>query len=218
MSQPFEQQPQQRRKMHPLVIVGIVAGALLVLFVVLSVVAFISLGTIAPGLTGGDKPPKFAEQKWAERTLDDMTFEAPCEFGPGPNVAGELPQEVRNLVTSMRTYQGLGLPDNFLVMASHVIYKPQVEASLEGAMHGTVTEAAARLGDHKPKYDSSPIVVSGMEGRRSLYKRDVQGQTMHLDTLTVCKENQLWQVQVIYLHGESTKLADRVINSVKIDF
>jgi len=221
-SQPFGVPPQApaKRSILPYVIGGI-AVALVMMFAVCGVGAYFvakNVDKIKQAAKQNQAAKKIVESDWGKRTVDKVTLEAPCEFGPGPNVAGELPQEVRAMIQSMMTYQGLGTPESFQVLLSQATYVPEVEANLEGAVHGAVTETASRLGDPKPVYDSEPIVVSGVEGRRSHYKRTIDGQLIHFETVTVCKENRLWQVQVIRLDSEPEALADRVFNSVEIDY
>jgi hypothetical protein len=219
-SQPFSTPPApKKRNIWPLVIVVAAVGSLLmVALITVSVLSFLKNNYDWPPAEQKGVAPKIADLNWGERKVGEITLEAPCEFAPAPYLGAELPDEERVKVDSMTTYIGLGLPTSFIVKITEVVYMPKLVASLKGAVRGTMSEDASLLGDFAPKYESKPIVVSGVEGRRSHYQRAYEDATIRIETLIVCKENRLWAVKVIYTDAESAPLADRLLKSVTIEY
>ena len=164
--------------------------------------------------TGG--PPKFSAAAWAPRTIQDVTVEAPFEFGPGPDISAQLPPQVRDAISYMQIYQGSGTPKTFVAMLSRIGYKPGTPTSLDGAVAGAMKYMGAAIGDPKPKYAAAAVTVSGLQGRKVSYHRQASGQTVNIDSVFAMKEQKLWQLQVIYQHPESAGAVNRMIQSLKI--
>ncbi|HUR45849.1 MAG TPA: hypothetical protein VMZ27_08260, partial [Candidatus Saccharimonadales bacterium] len=164
--------------------------------------------------TGG--PPKFAETAWAPRKVEDVAINAPFEFGPGPDISSQLPEQVRNAITHMQIFQSTGTPKSFVTMISRIEYKPGIKTSIDGAVQGAMRNMGAAIGDPDPKYSAAPTFISGLEGRKVSYHGQKSGQSVHVESVFANQGQKLWQIQVLYQHAESAPDVARIIQSVKI--
>ena len=160
-------------------------------------------------------PVRFTEAAWTRRTIQDITFDAPFDFGAGPDITARIPQAVRDAIDYFETYQSRA-SSSFAVSVSRIAYKPKIEVSLDGSVQGAMTQAAAAAGDSNPQYSSSTTTISGLDARTASYQGKVSGRTMHIEAAFIRHGQKLWQVQVIFLSDASAGDASRLLRSIII--
>lgn len=161
-------------------------------------------------------PPSFSANAWATRNFGDISIDAPFAFGPGQNLSDQLPKQVRDAVDYQEFFDSGDSTPGFRVAVSRFAYKPGIPVSLDGAVNGSVTSAAAAAGDHAPKFNTTTVKVNGLDGRRATYHGTASGQSVHMDSLFAQHGQKIWQVQIIYFSAASAKDSQRVLDSVRI--
>ncbi|MBI1178306.1 hypothetical protein GC207_12795 [bacterium] len=206
--------PSNRRLQSILGTVGVIA----VILIAAAVGRFIGhQGTKA--LFSGDSATSatagFTEASWGRRTIQDIALDAPFDFAAGPDVSARIPVPLRDSIEYFQTFQGHG-SDGFTVGVSRIAYKPQVEVTLDGSVHGAVTQVAAAVGDSDPQYTASKTTISGLEARSVSYQTPVSGRTMHINAAFVHQGQKLWQVQVLYWTDSTAADASRILRSIEV--
>lgn len=163
----------------------------------------------------GDATPRF-KAEWTKQTFTDIAFEAPLVLGPGPDISDKLPDAVRELIDYMEIRDSGDAYKGFRVTVSRFGYKPGVQVSLDGAVNGAMTQAAAALGVVQPKFTEEPAKVDGLEARKSAYRGNVAGRPIQIDALFIQRGQQFWQVQVIAVASGEALDAKRILESVHV--
>src|SRR5262245_33664056 len=208
--------PGGRKVLYAFAIIGAA-----VLLLIVTALAKVLVGPGAKALlsrfAGPSAAPHFTQNAWARRQMQELSLEAPFDFGPGPDVTAKIPPQVRQAIEYLETYQSRGPTNTFVVMISRLAYQAEIETDLDGAVHGAMTQSAAALGDRNPQYPSSSNSISGLEARRASYNGQVSGGTMHVGGALAGRGPKCWQVQVIYTHVRSGPDATRLLNSSAIN-
>src|SRR6516165_7707052 len=84
--------------------------------------------------------------------------------GPPQPLEVPLPAEIRSKVVSMENFQVE--KGNFLAALTRVVYTPDVEASLDGALKGALANAMSSQNMTKLSENRQPTTVSGVGGIR----------------------------------------------------
>jgi len=159
------------------------------------------------------------QKSWATRDVTDITVDTPYNLGPGPDVSGSLPPQVRNALEYFEVVD-TGEATNPRITVSRIAYKPGLQVSLEGAMNGAMNGALVPLtkagGEANPKFTSSSLVIDGLQARKSTYTGSVKGRSIHLDGVFVQNGQKIWQVQVTTDGDSSATDIARIVDSVHI--
>jgi len=202
--------------------VYIAVGAVSLILVLMMVMshgkglARVGIDAVLGSFAGRASPPQFSETDWRTRTFEGLGLEAPFEFRPVDSIAKNLPPEVKATMDSFEMYEG-NAGAGFRVSVTKACFNSSVEVNIDGAMHGAVTKAAAKLGDSDPEYSSEALVVSGMEARRASYRSVRSSYIIHIDSVVVRDGNSLWGVQVLYLYAACSADAARILGSIDLN-
>lgn len=155
-----------------------------------------------------------AGETWPRYVIEALSLEAPFAFGSGPDVSSRLPEEVRQMIVSWKTREGIDPATGLRVQVSHIVYRDTVNVDLDGALGGAMTEAAAALGDHEPDYTASATEISGLPARRATYRRT--RPALQIDALFLQRGPHLWQVQALSNSKAARPLGERILDSVQL--
>ena len=153
---------------------------------------------------------------WTKQTFTDIAFEAPLVLGPGPDITEKLPEQVREMLDYMELRDSGDSYKGFRISVCRFAYKTGVQVSLDGAVEGAMTQAAAAIGVAKPKFDVVSGKVDGLDSRRAVYRGNVAGRPIQIDGLFVQRGQQFWQVQVIAVASGAALDAKRILDSAHI--
>jgi hypothetical protein len=199
---------------------GSISGRLIVAVFAAAVIGFGIVAVLrdskwrASGIGAASKP---ATGTWARRTVHDLSMEAPFELERGPDVSAKLPPQLVAAMDYFDLYQGAGGLGRFNAAISRLAYKPGIPTSLDGAVTGAMTQAAAAGGDRDPKFTSNRTNVNGLDARRASYRKAISGgELMHIDAVFATSGRRIWQVQVIYLDESRAADAARILDSIII--
>jgi hypothetical protein len=167
------------------------------------------------GVVAGFNPQAQAADKWETRNFTDISVEAPFAFNTGPDIMKQLPDAVKKLISM---YQIFDSGDNTLprCTVARVAYNEGTPVSIDGAIAGAMNQAAGAIGDASPKFDTKTVTVSGLPGRRAIYRGKVQNQDVYIEGLVVVQGTKMWQVQALYLAPSDAAAAKRILDSTKI--
>lgn len=153
---------------------------------------------------------------WTKQTFTDITFEAPLVLGPGPDITEKLPEQVREMLEYMELRDSGDSYKGFRISVCRFAYKTGVTVSLDGAVDGAMTQAAAAIGVVQPKFKVDSGKVDGLESRRAVYRGNIAGRPIQIDGLFVQRGQQFWQVQVIAVASGAALDAKRILDSAHI--
>lgn len=160
-------------------------------------------------------PAHYAGAQWERRTFQDISLSTPFELDVDPEFNTRIPQSMRDSIEYFEMYRNLG-GGTVNVAVSRLAYKPHVEVSLDGGVHGAMTQAAAAMGASNPQYSSSPTNISGLEARKASYRGTIAEKTIQIEAVFVRRGQQLWQIQVLCLSSSSAGDASRILESITI--
>jgi hypothetical protein len=192
-------------------------GKILAVIVGIVILAWLS------GITIGERPARKDPRKgsdegeWRKITIDGLSLQYPWEFMPGVEVSSMIPEKNRADILSYKVYPG---DENRFPKTSVIVskYKPGFKIDLGLAVENAVQQFSSITGDSAGNFSSRSETVSGFPSRRISYRANHESGTMYVEALLIKGESTLWQVNSIHLGGEGKVLADRVVNSVRIEF
>lgn len=153
---------------------------------------------------------------WTKQTFTDITFEAPLVLGPGPDITEKLPEQVREMLDYMELRDSGDSYKGFRISVCRFAYKSGVTVSLDGAVDGAMTQAAAAIGVVQPKFKVEPGKVDGLDSRRAVYRGNIAGRPIQIDGLFVQRGQQFWQVQVIAVASGAALDTKRILDSAHV--
>ncbi|MEQ6122676.1 hypothetical protein AAON49_00580 [Pseudotenacibaculum sp. MALMAid0570] len=162
---------------------------------------------------------ELAEGKWMTKTygLPSITIETPVELKKEPDP--ELPEEVKNSIVSMSGfgYSKWGNKLDIIVFTSS--YAPTIQTSLDGAVGGAIEKMKSQpevsnVTSNVEQYDAVGIPGAKLSGTYS-----EKGVDKKYEAVIMAKDNRLWTVIVAHQQGDENgeKIAERILNSIKID-
>jgi len=192
-------------------------GPLLVVIVLLAAIAGAVVGksAVERWMDRGKSTSRF-KASWTKQTFTDITFEAPLVLGPGPDITEKLPEQVRGMLDYMELRDSGDSYKGFRISVCRFAYKSGVTVSLDGAVDGAMTQAAAAIGVVQPKFKVEPGKVDGLDSRRAVYRGNIAGRPIQIDGLFVQRGQQFWQVQVIAVASGAALDAKRILDSAHI--
>lgn len=150
--------------------------------------------------------------EWKESTVAGIRLSAPATFREEPL---ELPAAVRDRVEKAEVHHAnAGAVE---VRVSRAVYVPGVEASLDGAVQGSVDEVSRAPGISGFRHTTAPARVSGKPATRVSANFAMRGQAARLEGLTVADGRTLYQVQALFPASDrNEQIATRVLQSVAL--
>lgn len=197
------------KKKGPALVVIIIA------LVAAAVGAVVGKSAVERWLNRGETTSRF-KASWTKQTFTDITFEAPLVLGPGPDITEKLPEEVRGMLEYMELRDSGDSYKGFRISVCRFAYKTGVQVSLDGAVDGAMTQAAAAIGVVQPKFNVESGKVDGLESRRAVYRGNIGGRPIQIDGLFVQRGQQFWQVQVIAVASGAALDAKRILDSAHL--
>lgn len=152
--------------------------------------------------------------EWAVRTHGAMSVETLAPFKDPIDVTDQLPPAVKALIKELTTRMAGEEADGIIVSMAVITYKDEAAITIDGAVSGAVTNAAAALGDKAPKYTVEKFKVNGLEIRRVFYQ-DPKGETF-IRSQIVRSGQTIYQVQAITTK-DKVKDGDRVLDSMVVE-
>jgi len=159
----------------------------------------------------------FAETDWKARTVEEVTLQAPFDFGPAVDLRDKLPDGIKGLVVQMALYNGAGNSDRLTLAISRTVYRADVTVNLDGAVTGALKSAMAALGEANPQYTTRELKVGDLPARAARSRTQRDGKTMNYEILVVGTGARMWQVQVFYDDAANAPAAARVLDSLRIN-
>jgi hypothetical protein len=201
--------PSLTKKKGPTWVVIVVA------LIAAAVGAVVGKSAVERWMNRGEGAARF-KASWTKQTFTDITFEAPLVLGPGPDITAKLPEQVRDMLEYMELRDSGDSYKGFRISVCRFAYKTGVTVSLDGAVDGAMTQAAAALGVVQPKFKVEPGKVDGLDSRRAVYRGNIAGRPIQIDGLFVQRGQQFWQVQVIAVASGAALDAERILDSAHI--
>lgn len=164
-----------------------------------------------------DTPDDFVSGEWVQKTYPELHLylETPVELDSFNLV---LPEEVMLYIDSKVSLQGSYSSAYFHVMVSHIIYRPEIDLSLEGALNGALGSMKSGPGIESFNFSESPVSIKNAEAK--LVKGEFTKLKVHsaYQMLLLKRSNQLTQIVVIYHQNdeEAQKATGRIIKTLRI--
>lgn len=205
--------PKQRKKLSPKTWVGIFAGIFIVCFVGFGT-SYVLQEFIFPDLE------KYQNSEWTTQTCGTLglQIESPIEMKSVSKLEDEIPAETMAYIEGMETYESSVMNRKLYIMTNSIRYTPEINASLEGALKGTVTEMEKRPEVSDFKYDFSPVRKGDLQGVLITGKYKENDELYGYRVVIYTKGNVMWQVIVGYDYKDKFgyEISERIINSVSI--
>ena len=165
--------------------------------------------------------PAWRDTDWKRRTLDGVSVESPIAFEPGPDLMSRMAPEDREGLERATVSVAQDRAQTLLIMAIRMVggegEDMDFDAVLDVAVAAGVKKAAGRFGDTDPKYDSTPLTVSGHPARRVRYRFvDRSGRAVVAEFVFVALNDVFVYVTVIRDEEKFRDDADRVLRSVRV--
>lgn len=127
-----------------------------------------------------------------------------------------LPPEIKSKVVSMETYQTL--KKLFMAALSRVTYTPDIEANLDGAVEGSISNIMSKQQLTKVSEQRQPVTISGIAARRYSVLFSKGGDEFEMMGVLATKGPKMWNVFAFYKKGDSRfhDAAVRIVGSVEI--
>jgi len=103
-----------------------------------------------------------------------------------------MPPELRTKVVSMENYQIV--KRDFMAAASKVVYTPDIEANLEGALAGSISNTMSSHQLTKVSEQRQPATISGVAGLRFTVVFSKTGDEYEMNGVILGKGPTLWNV------------------------
>lgn len=188
---------------------------IVIVFLAAVVGAVVGKGAVERWMNRGTATTRF-KASWTKQTFTDIAFEAPLVLGPGPDITEKLPEQVREMLDYMELRDSGDSYKGFRISVCRFAYKAGVTVSLDGAVDGAMTQAAAAIGVVQPKFKVESGKVDGLDSRRAVYRGNIAGRPIQIDGLFVQRGQQFWQVQVIAVASGAALDAKRILDSAHI--
>lgn len=146
-------------------------------------------------------------------TVAGITTELP---GTPTALTLPIPPEVQAKIVSMESYQVL--KRNYLTAITRVTYTPDIEASIDGAIDGSIQNVMAKQQLAKTSEERTPVTVSGMPGKRYSVGLSKGSEQFEMIGVIVAKGPKLWNVFTFLKKGgaKSHDAALRTASAVEI--
>ncbi len=126
-----------------------------------------------------------------------------------------VPAEIQGKVVSMENFQVL--KKSFMSAISKVVYTPEIEANVDGAVEGSISNIMAKQGLTKLGDQRAPTTVSGLPSKRYLCQFTKDGTDFELKGVIAAKGPVLWHVFSFYKKtSRAQDVSTRVLDSVSI--
>jgi len=193
--------------------IGIAAGVLIVV-----VAGFFTIKIVQHYLFPSLQ--KYAGSEWAMQDCGTLGLQisTPIELKSDHSLQKQLEHESVTSIDQIETYVARTFNDNLFIMANSFRYTSGTEASLKGAVEGSLREMKQRPGITGFKFDVSGIKKYDLNGAL------IKGKWKKNDSYTgfwqaiFVKKNVVWQILVGFdltdPYGE--KIADKIIQSINI--
>ncbi|MCB2218840.1 MAG: hypothetical protein KQI35_00490 [Bacteroidetes bacterium] len=163
---------------------------------------------------------KYTQIEWTQQTCGTLglRLEAPLELKPGSEMEKQIPEEAMNLIQSVESYQTDVKNRKLYIMANSIRYNPEINASLDGAIQGSIQEFQNKMDVENFQYDVTPIrqgeLVGGLITGKWKEGSDLVGYRM----VIFVKGTAMWQVLVGYDYTDpfGREIADKIIQSIRI--
>ncbi len=163
---------------------------------------------------------KYMDTEWTEQTCGTLglRLDAPIRLKKSNEMEEQFPDEARDMILSIESYQTSVMNRKLYIMANSIRYQPEIKLSLEGALQGAIEEMQNRPKVTDFQRDISPVrrgeVTGGLVSGKWKEGKDLIGYRM----LIFIKGNVMWQVMVGYDYTDryGREIADRIVKSVQI--
>jgi hypothetical protein len=167
---------------------------------------------VAAAQVVSSRPPQL--ENWTRQTFHGLSLDSPVSSFHMEDLRSKLPTEVQEMMLAFDSCFGSDKSESLTVGLTRGIYSPEITADLDGGVQGVVALSAEKLGEKDPKYSPTRVIVSGLEGRRAIYRPANGGQ---VEMVLAGRKNKLWMVVVAYTNAASAQDAQRVLNSIAIN-
>lgn len=146
-------------------------------------------------------------------TVAGISAELP---GPLDPMNVPIPPEVQAKIVTMENFQKL--KGNFMVVVQRVVYTPDIEASLDGALDGSISNIMNAQKMTKVSEQRPPTTVSGIPGKKYSVELSKGGDLYQMQGVIATKGPKLWNVFAFYKKGSSRypETANKIVDSVQL--
>lgn len=205
--------PKPRKKISNKTWIGILIGISLVIIVGLGT-SYVIKEFLFPNLE------KYRDGKWTTQTCGTLglSIDAPIKMKPSDLIENEIPEESKKYLLSMETYTSSVMNQKLMIMTNSVEYVPEINASLEGAVQGSLNEIKNKPGLSDFQQDVSPLRKGELQGALVTGKYKENNMIIGYRMAMFVKGNAMWQVFVAYDYKDKAgyEISERIINSVSI--
>jgi hypothetical protein len=146
-------------------------------------------------------------------TVAGITAELP---GTPEAITIPIPPEIKAKVVSMESYQTL--KKTFLAALSKVTYTPDIDANLDGALEGSVSNIMLKQQLTKVSEQRQPVTLSGIPAQRYSVLFSKSGDEFEMLGVIATRGPTMWNVFTFCKKGDtrSHDAAARIISSVEL--
>lgn len=154
-----------------------------------------------------------AAEEWKTYEYAGLRLETPFPLSETSELRDRLSPEVAGRFSEFQNFLG-SRGDELNIMVQHMAVKEGLAPDFEGAVKGSVTGAAASIGDSNPDFTRRPLEVDGLKGARTSYQHAVQTRTLHHEQLILQRGQEIWNVVFVTTSENKEAIAERIFGSV----
>jgi hypothetical protein len=157
--------------------------------------------------------------QWQTQTFgnNDLSIDAPVVLKEETLI--KLPERVKKLVVSMKTYEYVSLINQLQVMTMTSEYVEHVRLDINAAVKSGDAVLKVKPGVTDYNSTNEDITINGLTGKRTFGSYKDKGVLLDFQVFTFVKLNKVWMVSLAHKHNDNygEKIIDRIITSIKIN-
>lgn len=164
---------------------------------------------------------KYTKSEWSVQICGELGLRLSSPVGLKPNefLETQLPQELKRVLLNIESYVYEKRNKELYIMANSFHYRPDVVASLNGAVEGSIREARGRAGVSGFTYEITNISYYDLPGRLVTGRWKEGKMVIGFQQAIYTQGSFMWQIMVGFDYQDpfGQEIATRIINSVMIN-
>jgi hypothetical protein len=164
---------------------------------------------------------KYTKSEWSVQTCGDLglRLNSPVGLKQDELVENNLPRELKNILVSIESYVYEERNKKLYIMANSFQYRPDVTASLNGAVEGSIRETRGRAGVSGFTYEITNISYYDLPGRLITGRWKEGKIVVGFQQAIYTQGSFMWQIMVGFDYQDpfGQEIATRIISSIMIN-
>lgn len=128
----------------------------------------------------------------------------------------DIPADVNNMIKMIDSYECNFSLDKISILIINALYKDGITPNLQGGIDGALSSISNLKGISKIQHTTSPIIISGKEGKILTVIAEQDGKQLEMKTVFLLEGLKMWQIIIDYepTNKKSKEAAQKVIESI----